>query len=261
MWDGSCHFPVACSHSLLHIFRGEGGGAGVSLLVLSSAPMALPPLPVVELEQVEDLSPREGAGFLRLERRRLRLRYADGAPSDAFVYDSVHRQALDAVVIAAHYRDAGRDWVYLRSAYRPPLRLRPLDCRPLPEKPTLGSLWELPAGLVEADECRMGAAGLRRSGARELEEELGFAVADAALVPLGPATFPSAGVIGERHHYLRVEVDPARRRQPSEDGSVLERRAVIATIALDEAIALTRSGEIEDGKTEIALRRLADALR
>ena len=222
--------------------------------------MPLPPLPLVKLHEIEDLSPREGAGFLRLERRRLSLRYADGSESAPFVYDSVHRAALDAVVIAAHYREAGKDWIYLRSAIRPPLQLRPLECRPLVEKDSLGALWELPAGLVEADECRMGEPGLRRSSARELDEELGFTVADEALVQLGPATFPSAGVIGERHHYFRVEVDPARRHSPSEDGSVLEGRALIAAVTLDEAIALVRSGEIEDGKTEIALRRLADVL-
>jgi ADP-ribose pyrophosphatase len=39
---------------------------------------------------------------------------------------------------------------------------------------------------------------------------------------------------------------------------VLEQRAQIATTSLDEALALCRSGEIEDGKTEIALRRLAE---
>jgi ADP-ribose pyrophosphatase len=222
--------------------------------------MPLPKLPIVELHQLEDLSPRAGDGFLQLQRRRFTLRYADGADSEPFLYDSVHRAALDAVVIAPHYRDGGRCFVYLRSAVRPPVFLRPLACRPLPEKATLGALWELPAGLVEAHECRLGEAGLKQCGARELEEELGFSVEPGALVPLGPATFPSAGVIGERHHYLSVEVDPTARREPLEDGSVLERRAVIAAIPLDEAIALTKTGELEDAKTEIALRRLGDVL-
>jgi ADP-ribose pyrophosphatase len=222
--------------------------------------MPLPPLPRVELKELEDLSPKEGNGFLQLQRRRLALAYHDGETSEPFVYDSVHRKALDAVVIAPHYRSEGKLFVYLRSALRPPTLLRPADCRPIVEKETLGALWELPAGLVEPDECRMGEAGLRLCGARELEEELGFALDASRMVALGPPTFPSAGVIGERHHYLRVEVDPSTRRAPSEDGSVLERRAVIAAIELDEAVELTRSGDIEDAKTEIALRRLADAL-
>ncbi len=220
--------------------------------------MPLPPLPVVEVDVVEDLSPPQPSGFMRLERRRLRLRYADGTASAAFVHDSVGRAALDAVVIAAHYRDGARRMVFLRTALRPNARLRPAECRPLPEKPALGTLWELPAGLVEPDECQRGEPGLAACAARELEEELGLTVAAAALDRLGPATFPCAGVIGERHHYFAVEVDPAARRTPGEDGSVLEQRALIAALELGEAIALCRRGDIEDSKTEIALRRLAE---
>jgi ADP-ribose pyrophosphatase len=65
-------------------------------------------------------------------------------------------------------------------------------------------------------------------------------------------------MVGERHFYFHVEVDPARRVTPPEDGSPLERGAVIAAVPLDEAIELTRRGEIEDAKTEVALRRLAE---
>jgi ADP-ribose pyrophosphatase len=216
--------------------------------------MPLPPLPPVALEEVEDLSPSQPDGFLRLRRQRLRLTH-DGAPPGAFLYDRVERKALDAVVVAAHYEADGQRWVYLRSAIRPPAALRPEALRPLAEKETLGVLWELPAGLVEPDEC--SAEGLARCAARELEEELGFALAPAVFRPLGPATFPSCGVIGERHHFFEVEVKPAERGTPSEDGSVLEAGAVIAAVTLHEALQLLDAGVIEDGKTEIGLRRLA----
>lgn len=219
--------------------------------------MPLPPLPVVELRTEEDLSPASDAGFLRLHRHRLRLRYPDGSDSAAFVYDTVGREALDAVVVAPHFVDAsGARCVYLRSAVRPPVRLRPASSRPLPEKPTLGVLWELVAGLVEPDEC--SPEGLRRCAARELAEELGFDLPPAAFAPLGAATFPLPGVIGERHHFFHVEVAPATRSTPSEDGSVLESRAAIASIRLAEALQLAAAGEIEDAKTELALRRLAE---
>lgn len=221
------------------------------------AAMPLPPLPEIALGEVEDLSPPgQGNGYLRLRRLLLRAERAGAAPSEPFVYDSVERKALDAVVIAAHFVEDGRRKVYLRSALRPPAYLRPREQRPLPEKPTLGVLWELPAGLVEPGEC--SPEGLLRCASRELEEELGFAVDPAHFAPLGPASFPSAGVIGERHHYFRVEVDPARRAAPAEDGSVLERDAVIVAVDLEEAVAFCRSGDIEDSKTEIALRRLAE---
>lgn len=220
-----------------------------------AAVMTLPPLPRIELEEVDDLSPPAEPGFLRLRRQRLRLRRGDEV-SEPFLYDRVERKALDAVVVAAHYRDeAGQLRVYLRSAIRPPAALRPPSLRPLEEAATLGVLWELPAGLVEADEC--SPEGLKRCAARELEEELGFSLDPSRFAGLGPATFPSCGVIGERHHFFTVEVDPSRRGTPCEDGSVLERDAQVVAVTLEAALQQLDEGIIEDGKTEIALRRLA----
>jgi len=219
--------------------------------------MSLPALPSIDVRVLEELSPADPVGFLHLRRRRVQLCYPDGQPSHPFVFDCVERLALDAVVIAAHYvDDAGSRWVYLRSALRPAVRLRPEASRPFAEKPTLGALWELPAGLVEPDECSV--AGLSRCAARELREELGFEVAPGRLESLGRATFPAPGIIGERHHYFHVAVSPSARAVPSEDGSVLEQRALIVAAPLAEALQLVARGEIEDAKTEIALRRLAE---
>ncbi|WP_437675126.1 NUDIX hydrolase [Sorangium sp. So ce131] len=196
-------------------------------------------------------------GFLNVRRQVFRVEFPDGSLSDPFTYDSVDRERLDAVVIAPHYRGAdGRRHVYLRSALRPPAATRSPAVCPVPEKPTLGALWELPAGLVEVDE--RSAEGLQRSAVRELLEEVGFDVDPSALRALGPPSFPAPGMVGERHFYFHVEVDPARQGQPTEDGSPLERLAAIAVVPLDEAIELTRRGEIEDAKTEVALRRLAE---
>ncbi|MBW2454780.1 MAG: NUDIX hydrolase [Deltaproteobacteria bacterium] len=216
--------------------------------------MPLPQLPRLAFCEVEDLTPSAPSGFLQLRRRRLTLQSEDGRQSPAFVFDNVDRRALDAVVIAAHYGDEdGRRWVFLRSAVRPAVGLRPVECRPLPEPDTLGVLWELPAGLVEPEEC--SAAGLQRCAARELHEELGFRVGDEQLQPLGRASFPATGVLGERHHYFHVQVAPRDRGQPAEDGSVLERDALIAPIPLDEALQLVREGVIEDSKTELRSAR------
>ena len=221
--------------------------------------MPLPPFPGVRLEEIEDLSPVGPPGFLTLCRKRMRALYPDGSASEPFVYDAVDRRALDAVVVIAHHRNATGDrLVFLRSAIRPPLVLRALEQRPFPEAATLGQLWEVVAGLVEPDECSM--AGLSRCAARELHEELGFEVSPDAMKPLGPSTFPSPGVMGERHHFFHVEVAPGERGPPSEDGSVLERGAGIVAIELAEAMELVRRGLIEDSKTELALRRLGDLL-
>ena len=93
---------------------------------------------------------------------------------------------------------------------------------------------------------------------RELYEETGAEVALEAMHRLGPSTFPAPGVIGERHFYFHVEIDPAALVPPVEDGSVLERQASLVGITIEDALALVRAGEIEDAKTEIALRRLAE---
>ena len=221
--------------------------------------MPLPPLERVEIVEVGTRKPEGDQGFLRLCRKTYRARYVDGTESDIFAYDHVERDALDAVVIAAYaLDDRGVPHVFLRSSLRPPCAWRPESRRPLVEKDSLGVLWELPAGLVEPGEY--DERGLVRCAARELEEELGFDVAHEDIEPLGPSTFPSAGVMGERHHYTKVRVDPQKRGRPSEDGSVLEQRAQIAQITLEEGLDACRRGLIEDAKTEIALRRLKEEL-
>jgi ADP-ribose pyrophosphatase len=225
--------------------------------------MPLPPLPRHAIEVVETRVEGEADAFLRLRRWKLRARFADGQQSEPFAYDTAERTRLDAVVIAAHYRDpAGHRMVFLRSALRPPVALRGAEHEPargLPasaSSPPPGGLWELPAGLVEADERT--PEGIRRCAARELGEEVGLVVDPASVAPLGPSGFPAPGMIGERHFFFHVEVDPAARGTPTEDGSALEQQAVIAAIEVEEAIVLCRSGVIEDEKTEIGLRRLAE---
>ncbi len=227
--------------------------------MLCFSAMALPPLPRIELiqESVRRSDDDAPQAFLRVERSVLRARFDGGEPSEAFTYDIVARERLDAVVMVAHYVDeTGKRFVFLRSALRPPVALRPREQWPMPERDDLGGLWELPAGLVETDE--RSPEGLRRCAARELHEELGFAVDPDKLHPLGPSSFPAPGVIGERHFYFHVLVDPSRRALPLEDGSVLEHGAAICAISLEEALSLVRAGLLEDAKTELGLRRFAE---
>jgi len=219
--------------------------------------MELPELPQHALLLVEDRPSLDPPGFLRLRRMILRVTFADGTTSEPFEYDAIDRARLDAVVVAAHYRGPdGRRRVILRSALRPPVAMRSRETSPVEEKPSLGALWELPAGLVEADE--RSPEGLRRCAARELHEEIGVEVGADALHPLGPSAFPAPGVIGERHFFFHVEIDPARLHVPTEDGSALEQHAQVIAVDLERAVALTRAGAIEDEKTELALRRLAE---
>jgi ADP-ribose pyrophosphatase len=216
-----------------------------------------PSLPEIQLELLEDLSPAAPAGFLRLLRRRFVATYADGSRSQPFVYDEVDRAAIDAVVIAAHFLDAeGVRQVYLRSALRPPVVFRDRARSPLPALDPPGSIWELPAGLVETAE--QSSRGLRVGALRELREELGFTGNPDALVELGPSTFPAPGIVAERHFYFAIEVLPEQREEPGLDGSALEHAGVVASLPLGEALAWCRSGVIVDAKTELGLRRLAE---
>jgi ADP-ribose pyrophosphatase len=215
-------------------------------------------LPEIRLEIVEDLSPPAQTGFIRLRRRRYRAHYPDGTTSAPFVYDEIDRDALDAVVIVAHYRAAdGAPRIYLRSSVRPPVGNRAPERSPVPDlDPPHGVLWELPAGLIEPSE--QNAAGPRSAAQRELVEELGFEVELAALKELGPSTFPAPGFVGERHFFFEVEVEPERRSEPSLDGSALEHFGQVIAIPLAEALDHCRTGLIADAKTELALRRLRE---
>jgi len=215
--------------------------------------------PKIQLELLDDLSPPDQKGFLRLVRRRYRASYPDGTQSAPFLYDAVDRNAIDAVVIAAHYvATDGVPRVFLRSALRPPLTLRDRESSPLPNEACDGHLWELPAGLVETSE--RSPTGVARAAQRELHEELGFEVGVEKLLPLGPSTFPAPGFIAERHFFFEVQVDPATRREPENDGSPLEHCGMVVELPLADALELCRAGGIEDAKTELALRRLREKL-
>lgn len=215
-------------------------------------------LPAIDLEVVDEQLVRPDGGFLRLVRRRYRARYPDGTTSEPFCYDAVTRDALDAVVIAAHHRVDGEVYVFLRSALRPPVAMRD-PARSAVTEPGHAGLWELPAGLVEPGEDA-SPAGVTGAARRELREELGFDVPLTALVPLGPSTFPAPGFVAERHYFFAVEVDPATRREPELDGSWLERGGVVLDLPLEEALALAAAGELADAKTELGLRRLRERL-
>lgn len=209
----------------------------------------------VVVDEPEGFAP-SGPPFLWVERRRLRVRFPDGALSDPFPYDCVLRARLDAVVVVPHFVEGGARHVVFRTCLRPPAILRPAEQRPFEEPAWAGHLLELPAGLVEPDE--RSADGLRACAARELEEETGFVARPEALRPLGPSGFPAPGMTGERHHFFEVELDPSARALAASDGSALEHAGRTVVLRLDDALARMRRGELEDEKTELGLRRLED---
>lgn len=207
------------------------------------ATVPLPDLPLVELAVVRDRTADPGSKFLDVRSYELTT-IRQGKKSAVFTYDVLHRRALDASIMVAHHEVGGRVHVWLRSAIRPPVGLRPIEPKSTPV------FWEMPAGLVEPGESPHAAA------VRELREELGFEVE--AMEILGGWSLPAPGFIGEMHHYFHVRVDPAARKEPPGDGSPLEEGAAILAIPLDDALAACREGLVHDAKTELALRRLKD---
>lgn len=221
----------------------------------------LPPPPHLSCDVIEELPP-ERPGFLRRVSRELSLVGTDGERTPPFVYDEIARDALDAVVVAAHFlapdqKGEEAHFVVLRSAVRPPVALRDAGASPCTE-PDNRALWELPAGLVEPNEA--SPAGLLQAAARELFEETGFEVGVDCLVPLGPSAFPAPGMVAERQFFFRAAVDPRSQEAPALDGSPLEAVGELVAVPLEVALQAAREGRLADAKTELGLRRLFEAL-
>lgn len=208
---------------------------------------SLPPLPHLTFD-VELGNQTPAAPFLSVQ--SCNLNFTSGpANGRSFRYDVLRRRAVDAAVIVAYARDDhGRAHIFLRSAIRPPLALRDdgvaLD----------SGLWELPAGLVEPGEEPAEAA------ARELEEEVGFAVSPASLVALGPPVVPAPAIIGERQFGFAVDVTGLPQREPSLDGSLLELGGCIVCIDAKLLVEYLYRESVVDAKTELFLLRFLRSL-
>ena len=221
-----------------------------------------PPRHVARVELVRriDAAPLPGHAFLSLHRLELANVYPDGAVSRTYPYDAVLRRYLDAVALLLTSGGDGAPRVCLRSCLRPPLLLRAGAVTPLEEPAGTPCLWELPAGLIEDGD--RGVDGIRARAAAEAFEEVGVRIPADRFAVLAGAPFVSPGVIPERIHFARAEVErPEDAQAPAGDGSPVEERAEIAWVALDEALAMCDRGEIEDMKTELGLRRLAASRR
>ncbi len=219
---------------------------------------------VSTIEIVEDRTStaRCDEGFLRLKRYRARNRRDDGSASPVYPIDVIDRPTLDAVAVCLWARGPGGVEVLTRRGLRPAAYFRRGQRTVLPDRDYL-LLEELVAGVIEPGE--IGLDALRRRAADEVLEEAGLRVAPERFAPLGGAFFMLPGIASEKIHLVEAEVErgdgPAVQPAPEGgDGSPLEEGAELRWWRLDEAIAACEQGEIEDAKTEIALRRLAARL-
>jgi len=200
-------------------------------------------------------------GFLAIRRLRCVNVRPDGTRSAPYLCDFILRpKGLDAVVVAVWARAGGRVRVLLRDGLRLPLHFgRPAAAAPIPDGKAYLFFREVVAGIIEVED--VGEEGVRRRAAIEVEEEAGFHVDAARVVVLGAGTFPSPGAMAEKFWLTAVEVDAASASHGTGDGSPMEEGATLEWLDIDDAIAACVRGDIEDAKTELALRRLAERLR
>jgi ADP-ribose pyrophosphatase len=217
---------------------------------------------VRSVELVEDCTASSNLveGYLRLYRWRLRNTYDDGSVSPEYSCDVVDRAGIDAVAVVLYTiePDTRTVKVLLRETLRPGLLLRAQRDLPLPEVREKPVNWEIVAGVIEPGERGMSAINHR--AALEVQEEAGFEVYGPAVTDLGAGILPTPGPFPEKIYLKAVEVDPEEQGSPIGDGSPMEQGAVLRWFELGTAIQMCVNGQIEDAKTEIALRRLAQRL-
>lgn len=224
--------------------------------------LGMPDVSAIEILEDYTARARCDEGFLRLKRLRARNRRADGSTSPEYRIDVIDRPTLDAVAVCLWARTRRGIEILTRRGLRPAAYFRRGRTPVLPE-PEYLLVEELVAGVLEPGE--LGLDALRRRGADEVREEAGIVLDPSSLSPLGGPFFPLPGIVSEKIHLLAGEVTrpagPDVVAAPQEgDGSPLEEGAFLVWRELGAALSACERGEIEDAKTELALRRLAARL-
>lgn len=219
---------------------------------------------VEDIELLEDLTDRSRCdeGFIHVRRYRARNRRVDGSLSPEYRIDVIDRPELDAVAVAVWARTLRGVEVLTRRGLRPAALFRHGKQSALPEGRYL-LVEEIVAGILEVGETGLDA--LVHRCVEEIREEAGIDARTEDVVRLGGPFFMLPGVASEKIHLFAAEVTrpalPARYPSPGlTDGAPLEEGAEIVWRTLDEALGACIAGEIEDAKTELALRRLKDLL-
>jgi ADP-ribose pyrophosphatase len=210
---------------------------------------------VEALEVVEDFTKtaRCDEGFLHVRRLRVQNRRADGSRSPVYRVDVIDRPRLDAVAVLVWRTSPTGIEVLTRQNLRPAAYFRRDKTPTVPDGRSHLFCEEIVAGLLEPSDS--GEAGLKHRSAEEVWEEAGFKVDAGTVELLGAPFFVAPGIISEKIFLAAVDVTGLDRHEPPGDGSPLEEGGAPrwrTPASLFEAIA---SGEVQDAKTELALRR------
>lgn len=214
-------------------------------------------------------------GFLHLRRLRLRNLRPDGTRSAEWLCDfTERRRGIDAVVLVLYRQsqsqsrgqsqgqpsdDAATIEVLLRDGLRPALIFgRPAARIPLPDARSYFLFTEVVAGIIEEGE--IGEDAIKRRAVDEAWEEAGVRITENDIEMLG-TSFPSPGLTAERFFFTAARLAEGQLVDAAPgDGTPMEEGSTVRFVNLHDAIRMCTSGEIEDAKTEIILRRLADRL-
>lgn len=217
---------------------------------------------VVAIHRLEDrtATSRCDQGFLHLRRLVLQSEFDDGTRSRGYHCDLIERPGVDAVALVLYRRvAAGKVEILLRECTRPAAYFRKDQVLQVPDARVYRHLLELVAGILEKEDH--GDAGILHRAALEAEEEVGFKIPPAEIRRLGGGYFASPGILPEKVYPCAAEVRDHAAVAPQGDGSAMEEGGGVHWVELAEAIRRCVAGEIEDSKTEIGLRRLADELQ
>lgn len=210
---------------------------------------------VTDIEVVEDFSPsaRCDEGFLQIRRLRVRNRRADGSTSIVYRVDVIDRPRLDAVAVLVWRRGEHGTEFLTRQQLRPAAYFRKDKEPPVPDGKSHLFCEEIVAGLLEPEDH--GPSGLQVRAAAEVREESGFSVSPEAIELLGAPFFVAPGILSEKIFLSAVEVTQRPQQPPQGDGSPLEDGGTLRWRSAAELHQAIASGELQDAKTELALRR------
>ncbi len=183
----------------------------------------------------EQLQPQEVYSGRLIKVRVQPVRHSDGSVSK---YELVDHPDAAAIVAVRYTEGAGG-------------RGEPLVALVRQHRPAIGKdTWEIPAGLVDDDE----RDDAQRTAARELREETGY---DSDTFVFLNRHYPSPGFMNESISvYLATDLRPAPGMAAPDPHEIDQ----LDWKPLSDAIAMCRSGEIEDGKTVIGLLLARDVL-